>query len=95
MTSTRLVGLVRIGLVAASLAFAGGASLGSAPVAAGESDPIIRVATGPTIAIEIETGLQFDSRCDRLRTLATGASKATDPKQAHDFRRELIELGCL
>ncbi len=94
MTSSRLVGLVRIGLVAASLAFAGGVTIGAGPVAAGEPELKVR-STIVYQGVERPSGLQFDSRCPGLKRLATGASAAGDARQAHDFRQEAMDLGCL
>ena len=91
MTSSRLVGLVRIGLVAASLAFAGEATLSAAPVAAGElQSPLV---TSVPSSINVQPA-NIKLPCRRLNHLAAGASAAGDSKQAHDFKQEAIALGC-
>ena len=75
MTSTRIVGLVRIVLVAASLAFAGGAAIGAGPVAAGEPELKVR-STIVYQGVERPSGLQFDSRCPG--PMVTPPAKASD-----------------
>ena len=92
MTSTRIVGLVRIGLVAASLAFAGGAAIGAGPVAAGGTQtPLV---TEVPASVNLPT-INIKQPCRRLFHLAAGASAAGDARQAHDFRQEAMDLGCL
>ena len=91
MTSTRIVGLVRIGLVAASLAFAGGAALTADPASATDFE----IRSDIVIETNAPSGPNFSSRCRSLKHLASGASSAGDAKQAHDFRQEAMDFGCL
>lgn len=92
MPRNRLVGLARIAFVAASLALAGGASLGVALTAAGGTgDPIRTSVNLPAAQL---TPVNIDVPCRRLRTLMAGASIVGDAKQAHDFQLEYIAFGC-
>ena len=85
MSSARLVGFVRIGLVAASIAIAGEAVLGSTRAAAE-----LEVKT-PTVLVPRSTSGPvrplLATRCDTFGRLEAGALDAGDPKQAHDFKQ--------